>query len=794
VDAYRNYQQRLSLAKDSLMTTINDLAVTSSVSSDDKVPLWQNSNGVTRAMPISVLDSRYLTAEDVASLAASPTTERFISDTLPNPTGLPTFTAGSTTAITLQNEYFSAANIEVFFDTSYQGIEQYSLVGFGLAFIAPIPDGVQNIYVHGGSTRVVGTPGQGTVIDDMIAPGTLLYNRIHDFISIKDGSGVTGDGTVNETTAINTMLALSSGNVVYFPAGVYLMDVLTIPSNIKLIGEGKGRTIIRRSPNALASTFVDCSGHDIEIEGITFDGNKANNSSTCYGIVFDTGHYAVNIRRCRATNFNNGGFNFTGDTNAINNTTSSITECESDNNGGPGVNISKVSSVNVLFNYLHDNTADGIAVSNFVFPPVNFSQVGLRINGNNCRNNGGSGIAMLGFTIGGNASAPIYGPSLANSYINCDGNYVRGNKVHGIIIQCEGFTCNSNLAIGNGDPSSPIASAFAGIECSAHAGTVANNYVTGNSGYGIDLGAASSVSCHDNLIFSNAKGGGFIGLNVGAVTQSNIHDNIIYDNGSTANGVQIMLTGIDGDGNTPFESIGSLNEVHHNRIQVSGSQIGIHVQRQESTYVVKDNQFEGGNPMFWIVNRSQMPCRIHGNVGSGSYNGYSVASASPSLVVPDGLDEFVVTGNTSFSNVLTKSQNDYVGKVLDVAMSNNGTGYTSKPTVSFSGGGGSGAAATAELSNSGRIIGVNMTNNGSGYTSAPTVSFSGGGGSSAAGAAIVGCANSDGREITLQFTGTLTVSSGSNLNIRGGSYNVTPGSILKLRCNFGGIWYEVSRN
>lgn len=62
-----------------------------------------------------------------------------------------------------------------------------------------------------------------------------------------------------------------------------------------------------------------------------------------------------------------------------------------------------------------------------------------------------------------------------------------------------------------------------------------------------------------------------------------------------------------------------------------------------------------------------------------------------------------------------------------------GHGYTSPPTITFSGGGGSGAAATAFLSNT-WLASVDVTSGGSGYTSPPTVTFSGGG-ASAAGAA-----------------------------------------------------------
>lgn len=53
-----------------------------------------------------------------------------------------------------------------------------------------------------------------------------------------------------------------------------------------------------------------------------------------------------------------------------------------------------------------------------------------------------------------------------------------------------------------------------------------------------------------------------------------------------------------------------------------------------------------------------------------------------------------------------------------------GSGYTSNQPLSFSGGGGTGLAATAIVEN-GSVVGINVTNVGSGYTSAPTVSIAG---------------------------------------------------------------------
>ena len=74
-------------------------------------------------------------------------------------------------------------------------------------------------------------------------------------------------------------------------------------------------------------------------------------------------------------------------------------------------------------------------------------------------------------------------------------------------------------------------------------------------------------------------------------------------------------------------------------------------------------------------------------------------------------------------------------KVSDILITNAGSGYSSAPTIAFSGGGGSSAAATAVVT-SGQISDILITNAGSGYTSAPTIAFSGGGGSNAAATAV----------------------------------------------------------
>jgi hypothetical protein len=97
-------------------------------------------------------------------------------------------------------------------------------------------------------------------------------------------------------------------------------------------------------------------------------------------------------------------------------------------------------------------------------------------------------------------------------------------------------------------------------------------------------------------------------------------------------------------------------------------------------------------------------------------------------------------------------------KVADVYMVTQGTGYTSAPTVTLTGGGGTGATATAQITTSTRITGgvtttttqvtgITITNGGTGYTSGPAVSLSGGGGSGASAVARVAATK------TITFTG-----------------------------------------
>lgn len=124
---------------------------------------------------------------------------------------------------------------------------------------------------------------------DFIQSGTGAVTRnaqdkMRDIVSVKD-FGAVGDGTTDDTAAITD--ALSSGSVVYFPAGAYLFSSLTIPAGSKGILGNSSATVtllashIARSANDNIVYYSGSGG--LSIDGVTLDLQYSEFSDT-YGI------------------------------------------------------------------------------------------------------------------------------------------------------------------------------------------------------------------------------------------------------------------------------------------------------------------------------------------------------------------------------------------------------------------------------------------------------------------------------------------------------------------------------
>ncbi len=129
-----------------------------------------------------------------------------------------------------------------------------------------------------------------------------------------------------------------------------------------------------------------------------------------------------------------------------------------------------------------------------------------------------------------------------------------------------------------------------------------------------------------------------------------------------------------------------------------------------------------------------LPIDANGNVPNAEVPG--ITDVSPHATAPGHYASFTFKDRKGYNWVYRGPH--AAMPVNSFSIASGGTGYTSAPTVGFTGGGGgSGAAATATVSG-GQVVAITVTNTGSGYTIPPTVSFTGGGGNSAAAVANLG--------------------------------------------------------
>lgn len=223
------------------------------------------------------------------------------------------FTPGVTTQLTLTVAPGSIHNTWIYFDGVYQADNQIaSLGGTTLTFNSAIPSGTQLVTVKIGSTIAIGTPGSGTVTDSSVADGSKLYNRINDWIDVKDfgakGNGVTDD-TISIQNALNT--AASSQALVWMPAGTYAISSITIPTGVSLRGTGNGTIITNVSTFssgnliniANSAANVDLGNFKISLP-LTFTASSCiSGTSATYANIHDInvpagGAFAVNLTSC----------------------------------------------------------------------------------------------------------------------------------------------------------------------------------------------------------------------------------------------------------------------------------------------------------------------------------------------------------------------------------------------------------------------------------------------------------------------------------------------------------------
>ncbi len=154
----------------------------------------------------------------------------------------------------------------------------------------------------------------------------------------------------------------------------------------------------------------------------------------------------------------------------------------------------------------------------------------------------------------------------------------------------------------------------------------------------------------------------------------------------------------------------------------------------------------GYGPNTRTIMQFQVSSSTHGGMSGFNLNNlkaalpaaYATYQAKP--IVPNAVYNAAFGANypvDSYSRIQDTTKRFFNGPLTSVTVTGGGTGYTSPPLVNITGGGGSGATATANVSG-GAVTTIDLTNFGTGYTSAPTVNIGGPGtGASAVAVGVV---------------------------------------------------------
>lgn len=609
------------------------------------------------------------------------------------------------------------------------------------------------------------------------------HDKNADALNILD-FGVIPDSAADQSAAILKAIAAAAGRTLIFPKGTFVAALGTLTTSVNLVGQGHSNTIIKR-PASSASGIVFFSGSaSYSVKGICFDGNKSNNGIDADNILVASSVVNFDMFSCRSTRAKGKNGITIGTTIAdiVANGVAYIEKCRFDNNDNFGAKITKRIQVNFTNNECDLNGDNGLSVENVVFPPIAQSQQRITITNNHLHHNNSAGCFITGYTDGGTAEAPLYGNNNnANYKIIVSNNHIHYNKRYGLSVQVNEFAVTSNICTNNGEYSSPVAGAYAGILINGSNGTITGNTVRNNTGYGMDLGGTQYFTCNDNFVIENGSqtGGGFVGINLGGCQYGTVSSNTCVLNGPSGYGTQILVPGYDG-GVTSFPTLTNAINITGNTCILgnASSRVGIRLYGRALNCSVTNNKCSGGNQNTAIAIETNEPTFVSGNNHEDSSTNLAllVIANNAAITFPDFVENVHITGGATNTNFLTYSHNIFRNKVSEAVVINQGSGYNplNVPAVTISGGGGSGAKAVAAVDGSGKIISVNITDAGSGYTSAPTITIAPPvSGTTATANARIGVINFQGRKWTLFYDTASTIQSGNNIQLPGSTTSLS---------------------
>lgn len=200
------------------------------------------------------------------------------------------FAAGFSTSLTLANTYGSINNVLVLADATVQ--TDCTLSATTLGFNPTVPAGTQQIVVMGWPSRSIGVPADASVTDVKVAPGSKLYSRINNSVSITDPAfgGVVGtDCTVAFGKALSYLVAQGGGQLT-LPAGLFILSAKTVCnlpgtgiSSISIQGAGADITELRWTNADGGLRFnLNSPGHTVHVRDVSITTSAAGGGTGVY--------------------------------------------------------------------------------------------------------------------------------------------------------------------------------------------------------------------------------------------------------------------------------------------------------------------------------------------------------------------------------------------------------------------------------------------------------------------------------------------------------------------------------
>jgi polygalacturonase len=272
--------------------------------------------------------------------------------------------------------------------------------------------------------------------------------KLRETVSVKD-FGAVGDGVMDDTAAIQAAAIAASGAKLFFPEGTYIGQNIPLPADIQLFGNATLK--LKAEASLTFEPYFRLTGANVSFDGLTFDGNRANQPADGFSDAWNTGSNGTgksNRSSILADNYLTG--------YSIENIT--IKNCAFINNWSAPVATRDISNILLHGNRFENNNFEGI----FAYASDTVQNSGLRISDNLCINIGSGDPSV-------NANA-----FLARRY---DGVTFAGNEVYTVernIIKFE--VCNNVTATGNVLDTNTVA----GFNCFQFQGPTNRATVTGN--------------------------------------------------------------------------------------------------------------------------------------------------------------------------------------------------------------------------------------------------------------------------------------------------------------------------